>query len=175
LKKSYFFLYVFFLVFLDQFLKVWVFYNQFNLGLTSSWWDSVPFFEIVYLENSGMAFGFLNGAGVFVKFFLSFFRVFAVGFMFYFVFTRFRSLSFFTLFVAGLVVAGASGNCIDSVFYDYIGLNKMGVGGGFFSGNVIDMLKVSFFPPVFNLADSFITIGCVFGLVFYKNLSGLSV
>ncbi len=175
MKKQYFFCFILFLVFLDQYLKIWVFNNQDSLFLPGWWWESIPFFEIVYLENSGMAFGLLNGANYWVKFCLSFFRVFAVFFMFFYVFSRYSSFSFFTLFVFGLLIAGACGNCIDSVFYEVWGLNSVGVGDGFFSGNVIDMLKVSFFPPVFNLADSFITVGCVLGLVFYKNLSGLSV
>ena len=32
--------------------------------------------------------------------------------------------------------SGATGNCIDSVFYEYLGLNVIAVGGGLFSGNV---------------------------------------
>jgi lipoprotein signal peptidase len=88
--------------------------------------------------------------------------------MFYYVIKRFYFLSFFTLFVFALLISGAVGNCIDSVFYEVLGLNKENLGGGLFSGNVIDMLRVSFFPPIFNLADSFITIGCFLGLVFYK-------
>ena len=94
--------------------------------------------------------------------------------MFYYVIKRFYFLSFFTLFVFALLISGAVGNCIDSVFYEVLGLNKENLGGGLFSGNVIDMLRVSFFPPIFNLADSFITIGCFLGLVFYRNLSSLS-
>ena len=175
MKKLYFFLFVFTLIFLDQSLKIWVFYNQNTLGLSGWWWESVPFFEIVYLENSGMAFGLLNGAGGLVKFLLSFFRVFAVFFMCYYVVLKYRDFSFFSLFVLGLLIAGACGNCIDSVFYELFGLNKEGLGGGLFSGNVIDMFRVTFFPPIFNLADSFITTGCVLGLVFYKKLVGVSV
>jgi len=174
LKKSYFLIFVFFLIFLDQLFKVWVFNNQLDLVLPGWWWDRVPFLEIVYLENSGMAFGLLSGTGPWIKLSLSFFRVFAISFMFYYVFSRYKSFSPFTIFVFGLLIAGACGNCIDSVFYEKFGLNKTGIGGGFFSGNVIDMIKVSFFPPIFNLADSFITIGCVLSLVFYKNLSGVS-
>jgi len=175
LRKSYFFFFVFILVFLDQLLKIWVFNNQFNLFLPGWWWEKIPFFDIVYLENSGMAFGLLKQGGYWVKLFLSFFRVFAVCFMFYYVFSRYRCFSFFTLFVFGLLIAGACGNCIDSVFYEVWGLNNSDLGGGFFSGNVIDMFSFSFFSPIFNLADSFITIGCVLGLIFYKYLSGVSV
>ncbi len=175
MKKLYFFLFISILIVLDQSLKIWVFYNQNELGFGGWWWESVPFFEIVYLENSGMAFGLLNGAGGWVKFLLSFFRVFAVFFMCYYVISKYQRFSFFSLFVLGLLIAGAFGNCIDSVFYECFNLNKEDLGGGLFSGNVIDMFRVTFFPPIFNLADSFITMGCVLGLVFYKKLSGVSV
>ena len=174
MNKLFFFVFVFLLVFLDQSLKVWVFFNQDALGFPGWWWENIPFFDIIYLENPGMAFGFLNQSGFFVKFLLSIFRVFAVFFLFFYVIKRFYFLSFFTLFVFALLISGAVGNCIDSVFYEVLGLNKENLGGGLFSGNVIDMFRVSFFPPIFNLADSFITIGCFLGLVFYKNLSGLS-
>ena len=174
MKKTPFLFFVLILILLDQWLKFWVFYNQDVLFFSGWWWDSIPFFDVVYLENSGMAFGLLNNSGVWVKFFLSLFRLFAVCFLFYFVLKRFSSFSNFSLFVLGLLIAGACGNCIDSVFYECWGLNKEGLGGGLFSGNVIDMFRVSFFPPIFNLADSFITVGCVLGLIFYKNLSGLS-
>tara|TARA_B100000579_G_scaffold126231_1_gene101832 strand:- start:133 stop:663 length:531 start_codon:yes stop_codon:yes gene_type:complete len=176
LKKGYFVVFVFVLILLDQLLKVWVFSNKEDILFNSGWWwDSVPFFNITYLENPGMAFGLLKGSGSFVKFFLTFFRLFAVFFMFFYVFYKYSSFSNFTVFVFGLLVAGAGGNCIDSVFYEYFGLNVVSVGGGLFSGNVIDMFHFSFFPPVFNLADSYITIGCVLGLIFYRKLSSVSV
>jgi len=176
LKKGYFVVFVFVLIFLDQFLKIWVFSNKEDILFSSGWWwDSVPFFNITYLENPGIAFGLLKSSGSFVKFFLTFFRVFAVFFMVFYVFYKYSSLSFFFVLVFGLLVAGAAGNCIDSVFYESFGLNVVSVGEGLFSGNVIDMFQFSFFPPVFNLADSYITIGCVLGLVFYKNLSTVSV
>tara|TARA_Y100000766_G_C18616996_1_gene464201 strand:+ start:109 stop:636 length:528 start_codon:yes stop_codon:yes gene_type:complete len=174
LKKTPFLFFVLILILLDQGLKIWVFYNQDILFFPGWWWDNIPFFDVVYLENSGMAFGLLNNSGAWIKLFLSLFRVFAVFFLFYFVLKRFSSFSTFSLFVLGLLIAGACGNCIDSVFYESWGLNREGLGGGVFSGNVIDMFRVSFFPPIFNLADSFITVGCVLGLVFYKKLSGLS-
>ena len=173
-KLLFFFLFVFLLVCLDQSLKLWVFFNQDILSLPGWWWEKIPFFDIIYLENSGMAFGLLNESGFWVKLFLSFFRVFAVFFMFYYVTIRFHLFSFFTLFVFGLLISGAVGNCIDSVFYEVLGFNNENIGGGLFSGNVIDMFRVSFFPPIFNLADSFITIGCFLGLFFYRKLSGLS-
>ncbi len=89
MKKPYFFLFIFLLVFLDQFLKVWVFNNQASLFSAGWWWEKIPFFDVVYLENPGMAFGLLNQGNYWIKFFLSFFRVFAVLFMFYYVLSRY--------------------------------------------------------------------------------------
>ena len=104
-----------------------------------------PFFDITYLENSN-GFWLAKPFWFWVKLFLTFFRVFAVFFMFYYVIKRFYFLSFFTLFVFALLISGAVGNCIDSVFYEVLGLNKENLGGGLFSGNVIDMLRFLFFP-----------------------------
>ncbi len=175
MSKRFFFLFVFFLVFLDQGFKLWVFFNKSEILFTSGWWwEQVPFLKITYIENSGMAFGWLNHSGDLIKLLLTLFRVFAVIFMFYFVFKKIRGFSFFSFVFFGLLIAGALGNCIDSVFYESLGFNVSKLGGGLFSGNVIDMIKISFFPPVFNLADSFITIGCFIGLLFYKKLSILS-
>ena len=190
MRKKYFVFFVFFLILLDQVLKIWVFKNHLSFSEPGWWWEVVPGFEIRYLENSGVAFGWLKNSGFVTKFLLSFFRLLVVVFMFYFVFFKFKKLSFLSFFVFGLLVAGASGNCIDSVFYEVFNLNNSNLGGGFFSGNVIDMLHFNFvwpdwapfglgktlvFPPVFNLADSYISIGCVFGLIFYKKLSVVSV
>ena len=170
----YFLFFVFFLVFLDQLLKIWVFKNQFNLFGGDWWWDNLSFFKITYLENSGMAFGFLNNSGWVVKLFLTLFRIIAVFIMFFYVFFEHKKKPVIFLFVFAMLVSGAVGNCIDSVFYDFLNLNN-NAGGFLFHGKVIDMFSFSFFPPVFNLADSYITIGCVLVLIFYKKLSSISV
>ena len=51
LNKLFFFVFIFSLVFLDQSLKIWVFFNQDVLGFPGWWWENIPFFDIIYLEN----------------------------------------------------------------------------------------------------------------------------
>ena len=51
MKKLFFFVFVFSLVFLDQSLKIWVFFNQDVLVFPGWWWEKIPFFDIIYLEN----------------------------------------------------------------------------------------------------------------------------
>ena len=68
-----------------------------------------------------------------------------------------------------LVLAGAIGNVIDSVFYSFVGMN-LGPSGGLFQGRVIDMFSFSFFPPVFNLADAFVCVGLFLIFIFQTNI-----
>jgi signal peptidase II len=82
-----------------------------------------------------------------------------------------------------LICAGAFGNIIDSMFYGLL-FNEshelqvsqfLPAGGGyapFMFGNVVDMLHFSFFPPVFNIADSAITIGVVILVLWQKSFFG---
>ena len=51
MNKRFFFLFVFFLVFLDQGFKLWVFFNKTEILFTPGWWwEQVPFLKITYLE-----------------------------------------------------------------------------------------------------------------------------
>jgi signal peptidase II len=77
-------------------------------------------FVLHYIENPGMAFGTTFGSGIWHKLALSIFRLIAIGFIVYYLVKQARkgaSLEF--LLVFGLILAGATGNLIDSMFYDY--------------------------------------------------------
>ncbi|MCK5846208.1 MAG: lipoprotein signal peptidase [Bacteroidales bacterium] len=179
---------VFIVLFLDQVLKIWVKTNM-SLG------DSIPmlgdWFFIHFVENKGMAFGWqLFGGGGFGKIFLSIFRIFAVGAISYYLYliVKYKKHPIFIYSVA-LVLAGALGNIIDSLFYGLI-FEESGPftiahifpdGGGygeFLHGKVVDMFYFplfegyypkwvpwvggdyfQFFRPVFNIADAAITVG----------------
>ena len=130
-------------------------------------------FIIHFVENNGFAFGweFFGSAG---KLFLTIFRVVFA----FFVFRWLRDLikengSRWVVFSMALIFAGAVGNIIDSVFYGPI----YGYAPLFF-GRVVDMFYFPlfsgtypdwvpffggndfvFFRFIFNLADSFITVG----------------
>ena len=67
-----------------------------------------------------------------------------------------------------LILSGAIGNVIDSVFYGFVGLNQNS--NGLFQGAVIDMFAFSFFPPVFNLADAVVCIGLFLIFIFQTNI-----
>jgi signal peptidase II len=72
-----------------------------------------------------------------------------------------------------MVMAGALGNIIDCVFY-----GRIWNYAGWFHGKVVDMLYLPiirnaagecvFFQPVFNIADSFITVAVFLIIIFYR-------
>ena len=133
-------------------------------------------FQILFIENDGMAFGMELGGNV-GKIILILFRVAAAAFLFWLLFKLVKkNVKFGPLFGISLIIAGALGNIIDGMFYglifDY---------AGFMQGRVVDMLYFPlftfpewvpffggeiFFSPVFNIADSAITIGIFYLIIF---------
>lgn len=178
-KKS--ILLIFLVLFIDQAFKIYV-KLHFALG------DHVgvfSWFQIYFIENNGMAFGMeLIG-----KLFLTLFRIIAVAALGYYIHVlikkQFRTGYILTI---SLVLAGAAGNIIDSLFYGIFFNDSYGHvasflpdGGGYaslFYGRVVDMLyfpiirnavgETIFFSPVFNIADSAISVAVVIILLFYR-------
>lgn len=108
---------VFLILLLDQLLKIYV-KNNFQPGvehpILGDW------FVMDYIENKGMAFGTAFGNKPWHKLALSLFRVVAVIFLIYYWFKYARAgkkLNFLIPF--GLVIAGALGNLLDSMYFDY--------------------------------------------------------
>lgn len=199
MKKSYLVLLVLFAVLiLDQALKIWVkthmeYGEQFPI-LGQSW------AYIHFVENNGMAFGLTLGED-WGKLLLSLFRIFAVGFLIYYIIRMIKeNQSNLQLICFTLILAGALGNIIDSAFYGMIFSETPYHGGlatlfppeggyaGFLYGKVVDMLYFPmiegkfpswvpfwggehflFFRPVFNIADSSITLGVILILVFQRS------
>lgn len=154
-------------------------------------------FRIHFTENEGMAFGMKLG-GHYGKLLLSLFRIVAVGFIAYYLFSIVRARQPVGLVISiSLILAGALGNIIDSVFYGVLFsdsttqvarfLPEEGGYAPWFHGRVVDMfyfpLFSGFFPewlpfwggeyfqffrPVFNIADASITIGVFLILIFQK-------
>lgn len=137
----------------DQVLKIWVKthmeYNE-EIHLFGLNWATIHF-----VENPGMAFGIELG-GSYGKLTLSLFRIFAVGFLIYYLRQLIRSkLSYGLLVSFALILAGALGNIIDSAFYGLIFSESSYHGGlatlfpaeggyaSFLHGRVVDML---YFP-----------------------------
>ncbi len=163
----------------DQALKIWI-KTSFMLGeelnVAGNW------FILHFTENNGMAFG-IELAGAYGKLLLTTFRILVVGGICWYLYSLIRDRAHSGLVLSVmLVVAGALGNIIDSVFYgmwfDYAGV---------FHGRVVDMFyfpiieghfpqwfpvwageEFIFFRPVFNLADTYISAGVISIFVFQK-------
>ena len=111
-------------------------------------------FIIHFTENNGMAFG-LQFAGGYGKLALSLFRIFAVGFLGWYIFRLAKSKTAFgVIFCFSLILAGAMGNIIDSALYGmvfsestYFDLARLLPAEGgystFLHGKVVDMF---YFP-----------------------------
>jgi signal peptidase II len=153
-------------------------------------------FIIHFTENEGMAFGMKLG-GSFGKLFLSIFRIIAViGIGWYLNSLIKKKASASLIICLSFIFAGALGNILDSAFYGLIFnesyfhlaqvFPKEGGYASFLHGKVVDMLYFPileghfpswvplwggedfvFFRPVFNIADSSITMG-VFSLILFQ-------
>jgi len=154
-------------------------------------------FIIHFVENNGMAFGFEFGNNI-GKYFLSIFRLVAIGAIGWYITKLWKKEVPFGLIACfSLIMAGAIGNILDSAFYGLIFNESYAhvasifpAGGGyssFLQGRVVDMFYFPlisghyphwlpfvggddfiFFRPVFNLADSSITVGITLILIFYR-------
>lgn len=167
----------------DQVSKIYVKLN-FSLGESV---EIFSWFKIYFIENNGMAFGMeLIG-----KLFLTLFRIVAVVALAFYIRNLIRKQvrTGYILTVA-LVLAGAAGNIIDSLVYglifsasDYMGpvATLFPDGGGYaglFYGKVVDMLyfplikndvgETLFFSPIFNVADSAISVAVGIILIFFR-------
>jgi len=153
-------------------------------------------FIIHFTENNGMAFG-LELAGETGKLFLSIFRIIAIIVIGWYLFKIAKQKAHPGLIISvALIFAGAMGNIIDSALYGILFSNSahfnvadfLPENGGYSSflhGKVVDMLyfpmikgnfpewfqggrQFIFFRPVFNIADSAITVGVFILIIFQK-------
>ena len=185
---------------LDQALKIFVKTTMY-LGESHSIFGN--WFFIHYIENEGMAFGMRLG-GTSGKLLLSIFRIIAVILIGFWLHRIIKQKGNTALIVCvSLIMAGAIGNILDSMFYGLIFNDPLGItvnqvatlfpkeGGyaGFLHGKVVDMLyfpiieshfptwfpfyggeEFVFFSPIFNIADSSITIGVLMLIIFQRKL-----
>ncbi len=187
------FVILFTVLLIDQVSKIIV---KTNMMLGEEFKVLGDWFCIHFTENNGMAFGF-EFAGEYGKLFLTLFRIVAVIAIAYYLFQLVKK-DMPKGFIASvsLILAGAIGNIIDSVFYgvifneSYYQLASLFPEGGGYStllhGRVVDMLYFPvinthlpdwfpfwggrhfiFFRPIFNVADTAITTG-VFTILFFQ-------
>ncbi len=141
-------------ILLDQATKIWIFDGllQSTAGTTVTLIPKLLSFSAVY--NDGCVFGMLDGSGADIIFFI----VTVAATPLYVVFLlRSRTRSVWGQIGFAFIVGGAIGNAIDRAFVH--------TSGTFFSGEVRDFISFSFFPPVFNVADSFLTVGVVMAIL----------
>ena len=154
-----------FLVVVDQVIKILVKTSMSigeHINVFGDW------FQILFIENKGMAFGMSFG-GVIGKYAL----------------TAFRMILFVGL---TLITAGALGNILDCLFYGLVFTESApgvvatwGHYAPFMQGKVVDMFYFPlwtwpdwvplvggdiFFEPVFNFADSCVTVGAIYLILF---------
>ena len=157
------------LVAVDQVIKVLV---KTGMGLGEQIYVLGDWFRLCFVENEGMAFGLKWGGGA-GKFLLSLFRILLFGGLVWWIRSLIRKGAP-TGVLAGLtlITAGAFGNIIDSLLYgviwDYAPV---------MFGKVVDMFyfplihnaagEVVFFQPVFNFADSCVTVGAFYLILFH--------
>jgi signal peptidase II len=180
---------------IDQTLKMWI---KTHMILGQEYEILGDWFIIHFTENNGMAFG-MEFWGKNGKIFLTLFRIVAVvGIAWYMkILINQNAPKMVTISIA-LILAGALGNILDSVFYGvifnesfYQVADLFPQDGGYttwFQGRVVDMFyfpllkghypswfpfwanqEFIFFRPVFNIADSAITTGVAYILLFERS------
>jgi signal peptidase II len=181
----------------DQVLKIWVKTGMIigtrgEIAMMGDW------FILHFTENEGMAFGMKFGGefGKIILSIFRIIAIVAIGW--YLVIITRRKEPFGLVLSIALIFAGALGNIIDSVFYGVVfsestfheAARMFPAEGGYSSllhGKVVDMLyfpvingyypswfpfwggnEFIFFRPVFNIADSSITVGVFILILFQK-------
>ena len=156
---------------LDQVIKIYI-----KSSFESNQTDFIfgDWFALHYIENPGMAFGTTFGTKIWHKLALSLLRLAAVFFIAIFIYKEVKKGTKIEFLVAvSFIFAGATGNLIDSMLYDFIfpfnpceGFNQLAGSGikmdcmdygfkqtlevrhqGFLLGNVVDMFQFNVIWP----------------------------
>ena len=176
---------------IDQVIKIWV---KTHMTLHEQI-EILSWFKIVFIENNGMAYGMEIGS----KLVLSIFRIIAIAFLGYYIVLQVRKQARWGYLIClSMIIAGATGNIFDSMFYGLIFNSSsefyqsyfvpFGTGyAPFLMGKVVDMFYFPiitttwptwvpfvggqpyvFFSPIFNFADASISVGVVMLLLFFR-------
>lgn len=179
------------IIIVDQASKIWV---KTNMSLYESI-EIASWFKIYFVENPGMAFGMEIGGKLFLSLF-RIIAIGFIGYYLYKLIKGNYTTGYVACIT--LIFAGAFGNIIDCIFYgeifsaSYPGhiASFVPIGEGYsdwLHGKVVDMLYFPlidgtfpswmpvyggedfvFFSPIFNIADSAITVGIFVLILFYR-------
>ncbi len=169
------------LVVIDQIIKILV---KTNMGLGETIDVIGDWFKLHFVLNKGMAFGMAFG-GIWGKILLSLFRIvlFVVLFRWIGKLARREDTPVGALVGLTMITAGALGNIVDCFFYGLIWPETVMPGApfAFLFGMVVDMFYFplfdwpewmplvggnTFFGAVFNFADSCVTCGAIYLILF---------
>ena len=184
---------------IDQIIKIWV---KTNMTLHESI-RVANWFYISFIENNGMAYGMQLGSKLVLSLFRVV-AIALLGYFIWLQVRKHAKTGY--IVCLSMVMAGAVGNLIDCMFYGlmftestpYYISSLVSFGDGyapFLMGKVVDMFyfplivttwpqwmpmvggeEFVFFSPVFNFADSCISVGVVLLLLFYrKEISQISL
>ena len=136
------------LISLDQLSKAWI-YKNFEV------FESIEvfyFLNFTFVKNYGFAFSFLNDESLNLNALIGVLIFFICVYLAYFIFLKAHKeiLLKNQLMSFSLILAGGLGNLLDRLMYGY----------------VIDFIDITFNPYVFNLADSYVTIGLIMYVIF---------
>ena len=136
------------LITLDQVSKAWIYKNVEVFQSVEVFY----FLNFTFVKNYGFAFSFLNDASLNLNALIGVLIFFICVYLAYFIFfkTHQESLLKNQLLGFSLILAGGLGNLMDRLMHGY----------------VIDFIDITFNPYVFNLADSYVTIGLIMYVIF---------
>lgn len=132
-------LYSFLFLLIDQISKILV---RIYLNLYNDIILIPNFLSLIHVKNDGAAFSILEGKTIF---FIIITIIVLIGIIYYIKNKKFKKIDYI---IYGMLIGGIIGNLIDRIIY----------------GNVTDFISFTIFNkpmPIFNLADTFICIGCI--------------